>query len=219
KRELLQRSGVDVRLPRGLPTLDHALPRTAVAVAEVTGVTLGGRLPDGADAHAHPEPVERDVADVDAGDRLVGAVEEDRRPDVRVGLLLSVVLHRSDDGERAHRATVGDLDVVGFGHLDALEVVVAVARDVYLAARRRALTDDAPLEQAPREPGPVRVERFADPQRHEVLGDRHGLVAGGDVLGTRTGLGHEVHVGDGALALVAVLGGDAHARRHRIDRP
>src|SRR5947207_10011610 len=87
KRELLQRSGVDVRLPRGLPTLDHALPRTAVAVAEIADVTLGGRLPNGADAHAHPELVERDVADIDTGDRLVGAVEEDRRPDVGVGLL------------------------------------------------------------------------------------------------------------------------------------
>src|SRR2546430_17601303 len=91
KRELQQRSGIDVRLPRGTPTFDHAFPRAAEPVADVTDVTLGGRLPDGADAHAHPEPVERDVADVDAGDRLVGAVEEDRRPDVGVSLLLAVV--------------------------------------------------------------------------------------------------------------------------------
>src|SRR5205807_2664028 len=117
KRELLKRSGVDVRVPRGLPTFDDAFPRAAEPVADVTDVTLGGRLPDGADAHAYSELVEGDVADVNAGDRLGGAVEEDRGPGVGVGLLLAGGLHRGEDGAGAHRATVCDVHVDVFGHL------------------------------------------------------------------------------------------------------
>src|SRR2546430_13001857 len=89
KRELQQRSGVDVRLPGRLPTFDHAFPRAAEPVADVTDVTLGGRLPDGADAHAHPEPVERDVADVDAGARLAGALGADQSPEYGVRVILA----------------------------------------------------------------------------------------------------------------------------------
>jgi hypothetical protein len=69
--------------------------------------------------------VERDVADVDTHDRLIAVVEQDRAPDVRLGLLLAVVLHRRDDGERHHGAAVGDLDLVGLGQRHALEIVVA----------------------------------------------------------------------------------------------
>src|SRR5438876_11160050 len=90
ERELLQRARVAVGLTGRLPAVDHAFPRAAEAVAELADVTLLGLLPHRLQAHADAELVDGDVADVDADDRLIGAVEQDRRPDVPLGLLLPV---------------------------------------------------------------------------------------------------------------------------------
>ena len=52
----------------------------------------------------------------------------------------------------------------------------------------------------------------------EVLGDGDGLLAGLDRLVDGIALGHEVHIGDGAVALVAELRLHPHAGGHGVDR-
>src|SRR5690606_33558666 len=117
----------DVWLTGGLPRDVDALGDAARAVVQLRDVPLALRAPHAAQPHPDPEVLDGDVPDVDALDGLVGAVEEDRAPDVGLGLLLPVVLHRGDLGEGDHGAHVGHLDVVLGTHERAVHVVVAPA--------------------------------------------------------------------------------------------
>jgi len=90
--------------------------------------------------------VDGQAANIDAGEWRVPAVQQDRSADIRLGLLLPVVLDRSDDGERGNRAAVGEDEVAFFAHLHALEQVVSAARDRHLPRDGRALPDEAAIQ-------------------------------------------------------------------------
>ena len=116
------------------------------------------------------------------------------------------------------RAPVGDHDLVGFGQRHTLEIVVAAAGYVDLARHGALLPDDLAGQQPRGKALAVRVQLVADLERDQVLGDLDGALARRDGLRLRLGQRHEVHVGDRPVALVAVLRGDPHQRRHVVDR-
>ena len=70
--------GVDIGLPGRFPAVDDALrapPKERLSCSDT--IALARLAPDGLQAQTDVELLGRDVADVDAADRPVGAVEQD----------------------------------------------------------------------------------------------------------------------------------------------
>ena len=182
------------------------------------------RGPDGAHPQADPDLVVRDVDGLLEGEHDVGAVEEDVEPGEGLGLGLSRVLHRHDDGVVGDGPALRQVDLVLGRQREGVDRAVAPSAGVGATTLRASQSEEPSLPRRRLGSHHVVRDRRRVGDRTHIVHHRHRLVglpfsARGPARGCFAG--HErLDVGDVPPPLGPPSRGDAHADRHgaRITR-